>query len=413
MFFSDADFSISRVVELPVSVVHELQARSERVNGGKLRITQRLLARSDVLDRTSEVRDVLEKRLDIGERDAVSAEYHRVAPPEPQFGGPHESLTQARVLNYAPDGVRAAAEALADYVEKELSEVEHPVVDIALPSSTDLLWPTLRAARGLGDSARTGEINREVIEREAYSEEQQAILHGQGPRTEIDYRLGWARTYLKGMGLLENTSRGAWSVTDLGRGVKRAEILRLYDVFERYMRAQSRERRAGNQAQADPRPGAGDPIITLLWPSGDLQSARTWDELESQLRGGWNPSDPVEFRAAMRRRAKIWFGATVPERPMTSEEFLRALADARLFALTPECPEGEDAIRRLRDGEWATPYAGIQVFRGGADFWKIYSEAGHYGHKGLRTVEDALRWAKIFAQPQYQRPSGLVSVARQ
>lgn len=36
------------------------------------------------------------------------------------------------------------------------------------------------------------------------------------PQTEIAYRLGWARTYLKGMGLLTNSSRGVWALTDEG-----------------------------------------------------------------------------------------------------------------------------------------------------------------------------------------------------
>ena len=48
-----------------------------------------------------------------------------------------------------------------------------------------------------------------VIDREQFSEDQQAVLHGDGPSTEIQYRLAWARTYLKGMGLLTNSKRGS------------------------------------------------------------------------------------------------------------------------------------------------------------------------------------------------------------
>jgi restriction system protein len=39
---------------------------------------------------------------------------------------------------------------------------------------------------------------------------------GVGPQTEIEYRLAWARTYLKGMGLLTNSKRGVWTLTEDG-----------------------------------------------------------------------------------------------------------------------------------------------------------------------------------------------------
>jgi restriction system protein len=42
------------------------------------------------------------------------------------------------------------------------------------------------------------------------------VLHHDGPDTEISYRLAWARTYLKGMGLLTNSARGVWTLTDAG-----------------------------------------------------------------------------------------------------------------------------------------------------------------------------------------------------
>jgi restriction system protein len=42
--------------------------------------------------------------------------------------------------------------------------------------------------------------------------------------TEIQYRLTWARTYLKGMGLLTNSQRGIWSVTEKGQTVTEDEL---------------------------------------------------------------------------------------------------------------------------------------------------------------------------------------------
>jgi restriction system protein len=86
-----------------------------------------------------------------------------------------------------------------------------------VPTYRDLLWPTLRAVREIGDSGTIEEIVEKVVELEGFTEEQQAVPHGDGPQTQIEYRLAWARTYLKGMGALNNSERGVWSTTELGR----------------------------------------------------------------------------------------------------------------------------------------------------------------------------------------------------
>src|SRR6516164_2539042 len=80
----------------------------------------------------------------------------------------------------------------------------------------ELLLPALQAVGELGGSASIGEIVETVIKREGFTDAQQAVLHNDGPETEVGYRLAWARTYLKGMGLLTNSSRGVWALTDDG-----------------------------------------------------------------------------------------------------------------------------------------------------------------------------------------------------
>ena len=42
--------------------------------------------------------------------------------------------------------------------------------------------------------------------------------HLNGPKTEVDYRVGWAKTNLKKRGLIINSRRGVWSLTQQGRG---------------------------------------------------------------------------------------------------------------------------------------------------------------------------------------------------
>lgn len=93
-----------------------------------------------------------------------------------------------------------------------------------LPKYHDFFWPIIRALKQLGGSATVEELNSEVIVIEGYSEEQQAVLHRDGPKTELAYRLAWGRTYLKGMGLITNAERGVWNLTDRGRVVTLPEL---------------------------------------------------------------------------------------------------------------------------------------------------------------------------------------------
>lgn len=112
----------------------------------------------------------------------------------------------------------------------------------AVPSYQELLWPTLQAVVAIGGSGVIDEIVEGVVDTEGFSEEQQSILHGGGPRTEIEYRLAWSRTYLKGMGLLDNSARGVWAVTDRGRGVSKGEVADLHAEYAAALRLKRRGR---------------------------------------------------------------------------------------------------------------------------------------------------------------------------
>lgn len=112
------------------------------------------------------------------------------------------------------------------------------VTTVELPKSREYLWPTVCALRAIGGSATIEEINTQVIADQGYTEEQQAVLHGNGPGTAIEYRLAWARTYLKGMGLAFNSERGVWNLTERGRTVTEEEI----GPLRKQYRAQHRKR---------------------------------------------------------------------------------------------------------------------------------------------------------------------------
>jgi restriction system protein len=76
---------------------------------------------------------------------------------------------------------------------------------MVIPQYQDLFNPILQALHELGGSGSIEEINNKVIEHQKFPAEIVDVLHGEGSRTEIEYRLAWARTYLKKYGLLENS----------------------------------------------------------------------------------------------------------------------------------------------------------------------------------------------------------------
>lgn len=83
---------------------------------------------------------------------------------------------------------------------------------------TDLLNPAIEALKKLGGSGTIEEINNKVAEIENIPADQLEILHNpeKGGLSEIEYRLMWTRTYLKQYGIIENSSRGVWSLTEKG-----------------------------------------------------------------------------------------------------------------------------------------------------------------------------------------------------
>ncbi len=97
-------------------------------------------------------------------------------------------------------------------------------IKVNVPGYDKMLWPTLQALKQMGGSGSVQEIMDRVIEIEGYTETQQSILHGKGSGTEIGYRLHWARSYLKKVDAIANSSRGIWAITDSGRSLSESEM---------------------------------------------------------------------------------------------------------------------------------------------------------------------------------------------
>jgi len=91
----------------------------------------------------------------------------------------------------------------------------------SVPHRHDLMAATLRALGVLGGSGSIEEIREKVIELLAVPDEVANLPYktkrgNVDGRTELEYNLAWARTYLGQMGYLDNSSRGVWSLTAQG-----------------------------------------------------------------------------------------------------------------------------------------------------------------------------------------------------
>lgn len=94
-----------------------------------------------------------------------------------------------------------------------------------IPRHLDLMWPTLQAIKSLGGSARIDETVEWVVANEGFTEEQQAVRRRPDDHMSmIEYRMAWARNYLKNIGAIENSARGVWSITDGGRSMTPEEL---------------------------------------------------------------------------------------------------------------------------------------------------------------------------------------------
>lgn len=71
----------------------------------------------------------------------------------------------------------------------------------------------------MGGSASNDELLAKVIEIENIPEHVQSFIHTDNRQTKLAYNLAWAKTYLKRVGPLENSSRGLWALTAIGEGM--------------------------------------------------------------------------------------------------------------------------------------------------------------------------------------------------
>ncbi len=94
--------------------------------------------------------------------------------------------------------------------------------DKKFPTYDQMMNPLFQALKLLGGSGTIEEINQKVFEIEKIPDDILEIPHDEkGSNSEVEYQLAWARTYLKKFGVLENSSRGVWSIVSSAKNVEK------------------------------------------------------------------------------------------------------------------------------------------------------------------------------------------------
>ena len=122
--------------------------------------------------------------------------------------------------------------------------------------------PLLQALHALGGSGTIPEMLDQIIEIMNLPPDVVEVTHAEGRSTLVEYRLGWARTYLKKVGLIDNSERGVWSLTKKGQSTTRVDPLAVQRAVRRMVKA---ERAAPPEPDVDVAPDDDDTIKTHDW----------------------------------------------------------------------------------------------------------------------------------------------------
>ena len=153
-----------------------------------------------------------------------------------------------------------------------------------VPNYDAYLLPIVERLKVHGGSMSIEEMVDDVAEHMRLNDAQRAIKHGQTGRSEVDYRMAWARTYLKKAGALENSARGVWRLTPKGVAMTESEIAAIRSQVHQ---AYAAERAAKRQ------PTSAAPLAPV-----ETQDERSWVE---QLLACLGELSPAAFERLCQR----------------------------------------------------------------------------------------------------------------
>lgn len=94
-----------------------------------------------------------------------------------------------------------------------------------MPAYSDLINPTITALQTLGGSGKVDEIYNEVLKVLSLPDEIIDFQHSEkSSQSELQYRLAWARTYLKNYGIIDNSSRSVWVILPQHKDIESVDV---------------------------------------------------------------------------------------------------------------------------------------------------------------------------------------------
>jgi restriction system protein len=127
-----------------------------------------------------------------------------------------------------------------------------------IPTFDQLFNPLLEVLRQLGGSASNSELEDKVASLVGLTEEQQNREYKQS--THFSYRLGWAKSYLKTFGLIGNSARGVWSLTEKGKALMKVDP----DAVKRAVRGNKKPKEAEEPVENEAGPAWKDDLLKAV-----------------------------------------------------------------------------------------------------------------------------------------------------
>jgi restriction system protein len=160
-----------------------------------------------------------------------------------------------------------------------------------MPKYYELMNPLLKALHELGGSGSIEEIQSRVSESLDLPEDVLSIPHDpeKSSQTEVEYRLAWARTYLKKYGILDNSERGVWVIVPDKREVKTVNPQEVLKTVRNMIRKEREEQHTTGKTEEE-LPEEAETWQGLFVTTGTF----TRDAVREATRDGATPIDLVD-----------------------------------------------------------------------------------------------------------------------
>lgn len=155
-----------------------------------------------------------------------------------------------------------------------------------MPKYDELHWPTLVALSELGGSASIDELHDQIVKDMNLPDHVVEAEREGSSRSELHYRMAWARSYLKMFGAVDNSTRGVWTLTAKGRSMNEDDAKEVAPEVRRL----SRESRNHKQTKSA---GLDDSSTDPIGPT-----SRDWKEVLLEHLG---EMDPIAFERLCQR----------------------------------------------------------------------------------------------------------------